>query len=86
MHTYLRVRQGHQDVTDYCPLDLFSGDEQRVVKALNALWDAWIASNATVNNLKIFAQSKFVKPSEVSFIPFNRRFKLQTVIDVVICI
>ncbi|KAF5330845.1 hypothetical protein D9619_005472 [Psilocybe cf. subviscida] len=66
MHTHLRVQQGHEDVTTYCPLDLFSGDEQRVVKAIDSLWDAWIASKATVNNLKIFARGKFVKPSEAS--------------------
>ena len=54
--------------SEYCPLDLFSGDETRVAKAIHALWDGWISSNATANNLKIFARGKFLKPSEVSFL------------------
>ena len=53
--------------SEYCPLDLFSGDETRIVKAIHALWDGWISSNATANNLKIFARGKFLEPSEVSF-------------------
>ena len=51
---------------EYCPLDLFSGDETRMIKAIHGLWDGWIASDATANNLKIFARGKFLKPSEVS--------------------
>lgn len=66
MHSHLRAHKGQQIVTEYCPLDLFSGNESRVLKAIRDLWDAWIASDATVNNLKIFAGGKFVKPSEVS--------------------
>ena len=52
--------------SEYCPLDLFSGDETRIIKAIHALWGGWISSNATANNLKIFARGKFLKPSEVS--------------------
>ena len=59
--------------SEYCPLDLFSGDETRIVKAIHALWGSWISSNATANNLKIFARGKFLKPSEVSLY-FKYRF------------
>ena len=68
MHSHLRSREGDQVASEYCPLDLFSGDETRIVRAIHALWDAWISSNATANNLKIFARGKFLKPSEVSFL------------------
>jgi inositol-pentakisphosphate 2-kinase len=67
MHSRLRSHEGQQVASEYCPLDLFSGDETRMVKAIHALWDGWIASNAIANNLKIFARGKFLKPSEVSF-------------------
>ncbi|KDR81718.1 hypothetical protein GALMADRAFT_135125 [Galerina marginata CBS 339.88] len=64
MHSHLKAQKGQEIPTDYCPLDLFSGDENRVTKAIHGLWDAWVASNATANNLKIFARGKFVSPSE----------------------
>ena len=67
MHSHLRSREGEQVASEYCPLDLYSGDETRIVKAIHALWDGWISSNATVNNLKIFARGNFLRPSEVSF-------------------
>lgn len=58
--------RGKGTVTDYCPLDLYSGDETRVRKAIRSLWDGWVASDATLNNLKIFARGKFIKPAKVS--------------------
>lgn len=66
MHSHLRAHKGQQAATDYCPLDLFSGNEHRISFAVNSLWDAWVASNATMNNLKVFAGGRFVTPSEVS--------------------
>jgi inositol-pentakisphosphate 2-kinase len=66
MHSQLRAQKNKEETTDYCPLDLFSGDKSRILKAIHSLWDAWVASNATVNNLKIFARGQFVTPSEVS--------------------
>jgi len=69
MHSHLRAHGTTQQVvTDYCPLDLFSGDERRITKAIYALWDAWLASNASMNNLKVFAGGKLVTPSEVSLV------------------
>ena len=67
MHSYLKSREGDQVASEYCPLDLFSGDETRIIKAIHALLGSWISSNGTVNNLKIFARGKFLKPPEVSF-------------------
>ena len=83
MHSRLRTLEGDQVASEYCPLDLFSGDETRIVKAIHALWDGWISSNATANNLKIFARGKFLKPSEVSFFILYIDF-LDSVIDIFI--
>ncbi|KAL5511328.1 hypothetical protein ACEPAH_4544 [Sanghuangporus vaninii] len=66
MHTQYRSGKGESASHDYCPLDLFSGIEERVVYALRCLWKAWITSNGTVNNLKIFARGELVVPQESS--------------------
>ncbi|PPQ93233.1 hypothetical protein CVT25_015231 [Psilocybe cyanescens] len=71
MQTHLRAHKGQQIVTNYCPLDLFSGDEGRIIKAICSLWDGWVASDATANNLKIFARGKFVTPSEAKLMLKN---------------
>lgn len=62
MHTYLRS-QGGSFPTDYCPMDLYSRNESRVAKAIHSLWDAWIGSDGSLNNFKIFVSGKVVKPS-----------------------
>lgn len=67
LHSYFRARNGRQTVTKYCPLDLFSGDENRLRQAIRSLWGDWVASDATVNNLKIFAAGKYIRPSEVCY-------------------
>lgn len=82
MHSHLRSREGDQVASEYCPLDLFSGDETRIVRAIHALWDAWISSNATANNLKIFARGKFLKPSEVCVVFFFKLVLLDSVVDI----
>ncbi|KAH7889535.1 inositol-pentakisphosphate 2-kinase [Phlebopus sp. FC_14] len=64
MHTHLRSMDG--DVpTQYCPLDLYSGDEARVRKAIQDLWDGWVASDGSLNNLRLFISGKMLKPSDV---------------------
>ena len=73
MHSSLRSHEGDRVASEYCPFDLFSGDETRIDKAIHALWSGWISSNATANNLKVFARGKFLKPSEVSLL-FIYRF------------
>ncbi|KIJ69157.1 hypothetical protein HYDPIDRAFT_81118 [Hydnomerulius pinastri MD-312] len=63
MHTRLRSPGG--DVpTQYCPMDLYSGDEARIRKAIRDLWNAWVHSNGSLNNLRVFASGKMVKPSD----------------------
>ncbi|KAK1218156.1 hypothetical protein PQX77_019176 [Marasmius sp. AFHP31] len=48
----------------YCPLDLFSADEERVREALGALYDAWEATEGKVNNFKVFLGGKLLKVGE----------------------
>uniref|UniRef100_D8PUZ6 Inositol-pentakisphosphate 2-kinase n=1 Tax=Schizophyllum commune (strain H4-8 / FGSC 9210) TaxID=578458 RepID=D8PUZ6_SCHCM len=64
MHAHMKRMQGEKVSNGYCPLDLFSGNKARVRHAILTLWDAWVESNATVNNLKIFVHGKTIRPNE----------------------
>ncbi|KAL5529538.1 hypothetical protein ACEPAG_5523 [Sanghuangporus baumii] len=64
MHTQYRSGKGESAFHGYCPLDLFSGNEERVAYALRCLWKAWITSDGTINSLKIFARGELVVPQE----------------------
>ena len=66
MHNHLRETKGEIIKMQYCPLDLFSDDEERMKKAVDGLWDAWAESEGTVNNLKVFAHGHLLRPSDVS--------------------
>ncbi|KAI0723907.1 inositol-pentakisphosphate 2-kinase [Cerioporus squamosus] len=63
MHAHLKSTQGEDVSLGYCPLDLFSGDAERVTRALHTLWDVWIGSGGAVNNLRVFVQGKMLKPT-----------------------
>ncbi|KAJ3567019.1 hypothetical protein NP233_g6638 [Leucocoprinus birnbaumii] len=65
MHSFMRNKKNPEYVNHYCPLDLFSGEADRVRKAIDALWDAWEHSNGGVNNLKLFAHGKVVLPGQI---------------------
>lgn len=54
----------HSAAEDYCPLDLYSGSKDRVLKALHALVKSWEATNGKGNNLKLFYEGEMVIPSE----------------------
>ncbi|KAF8651488.1 hypothetical protein AX16_004786 [Volvariella volvacea WC 439] len=63
MHSQLK--SGVDEVPlGYCPLDLYSGDRRRMTKAIHALWDAWIQSTGSMNNLKVFVNGAQIHPSE----------------------
>lgn len=68
MHSAMKVSAGEIVSMGYCPLDLYSGDELRVRKAVNDLWGAWADSNGMVNNLKIFVQGKTITPDQAHLI------------------
>ncbi|KAI0783102.1 inositol-pentakisphosphate 2-kinase [Abortiporus biennis] len=69
MHSHLKSTDGENVSLGYCPLDLFSGDTDRVKKALNTLWDVWIGSSGSVNNLRIFVEGQMLRPSPQSLRP-----------------
>lgn len=82
MHTHFKFKTG--DVpTQYCPLDLYSKDEARMRKAIRDLWNGWMQSDGTLNNMKVFVSGKMVRPSEVRVIVIGIPFQF-TSLSVVI--
>jgi len=65
MHSHLKAPRQEVEATRYCPLDLYSGDEERIRTALRSLWDMWIRSLGQANNLRIFNEGKVVSPIDV---------------------
>ncbi|KAG9318637.1 inositol-pentakisphosphate 2-kinase [Chiua virens] len=63
MHTRYRLTAGNVP-TRYCPLDLYSKDETRMRKAIHDLWDGWVQSGGTLNNMKVFVSGEMIRPSE----------------------
>ncbi|KAJ7461581.1 inositol-pentakisphosphate 2-kinase [Mycena latifolia] len=64
MHSHLKAQNGETVALGYCPLDLYSGDELRVKKALSSLWDAWANSDGAVNSFRVFVRGKKITPAE----------------------
>jgi inositol-pentakisphosphate 2-kinase len=65
MHSHLKKTEGVNAAMQFCPLDLFSGSKVRLERAIDALWNSWVQSNASVNNLRIFFHGKIVLPNDV---------------------
>jgi inositol-pentakisphosphate 2-kinase len=65
MHTHDKQQSGETVAMGYCPLDLFSGNPERVSKSVSDLWQAWIQSDGHINNLKIFVEGVLIQPSQV---------------------
>lgn len=63
MHSHFKSTQGEEVSLGYCPLDLYSGNETRVRKALIDLWDVWVGSSGNVNNMRVFVEGHTVVPS-----------------------
>jgi hypothetical protein len=66
----MRCAAGDEEPTTYCPLDLFSENETRIRQALDGLWQSWLKSSATFNNLRIFYNGRFLK-NDVGIICFD---------------
>ncbi|EIW84866.1 hypothetical protein CONPUDRAFT_134729 [Coniophora puteana RWD-64-598 SS2] len=64
MHSCLKLHGRDSNSRSFCPLDLYSRDEERVTRAISALWDEWAADDASFNNLRIFAEGKPVRPND----------------------
>lgn len=71
MHDFMRSQKNQRHVNNYCPLDLFSGNANRIRKAVDCLWEAWLYSSGNMNNLKVFARGETVRPDQVSVHPKN---------------
>ena len=67
MHAHLKQIEGAIAAIQYCPLDLFSGLKERIEIAIAGLWDSWIQSNGSINNLRIFSHGKMVLPVDVGY-------------------
>ncbi|EMD38175.1 hypothetical protein CERSUDRAFT_152861 [Gelatoporia subvermispora B] len=63
MHSHPAVSEKQDIKGSFCPLDLYSGETNRVVCALGALWDAWLLSSGGINNLRIFVEGEIVRPN-----------------------
>ena len=63
MHSHLKTTESEDVALGFCPLDLDSGNEERITKALHTLWDIWIGSSGGVNNLRVFVEGQMLKPS-----------------------
>jgi inositol-pentakisphosphate 2-kinase len=59
------MTQGEDSLSGYCPLDLYSGDEARVTRAVHALWAKWLSSKGTANNLRVFVRGETIDPNDV---------------------
>ncbi|WVW84830.1 hypothetical protein I302_106865 [Kwoniella bestiolae CBS 10118] len=64
MHRHLK---GHDSSAEgkFCPLDLYSGDESRMRKAINGLWGIWQESGGKENNWRVFVNGERVIPDRV---------------------
>ncbi|EJU00170.1 hypothetical protein DACRYDRAFT_38216, partial [Dacryopinax primogenitus] len=50
----------------YCPLDFYSGDEHRVRRALEQLWELWLRTQGKGNNFRVFVRGERVDPADVA--------------------
>lgn len=71
MHTNMRSGDGESVSVGYCPLDLFSNNPARMRKAVYSLYDNWLQSNGSVNNLKVFVRGKKIDVAQVMFPAFR---------------
>lgn len=53
-------------ITEYEPLDLYSGNEKRMETAMQALWNLWSTSEGQSNSWRVFVNGQAVEVGEVS--------------------
>ncbi|WWC96243.1 hypothetical protein V866_003110 [Kwoniella sp. B9012] len=63
MHRHLK---GHDSSAEckFCPLDLYSGEEVRMKKAINGLWGIWEQSQGKENNWRVFVNGERTSPDK----------------------
>ena len=60
-------------ITEYEPLDLYSGDEKRMETAMQALWNLWSTSEGQSNSWRVFVNGQAVEVGEVGSGPPSSR-------------
>jgi inositol-pentakisphosphate 2-kinase len=53
-------------LTEYEPLDLYSGNEDKMTSAMQALWGLWSSSGGQSNSWRVFVDGKAIGVEEVS--------------------
>ncbi|GAA5900671.1 inositol-pentakisphosphate 2-kinase [Sporobolomyces salmoneus] len=66
MHRYHRSGSLNDHAEGYCPLDLYSGEEARVRKAVDDLFSLWVSSDGEANNFRIFHSGTRATPGDLS--------------------
>lgn len=65
MHSHYRSQTDNAVLLSYCPLDLFSSNEIRIKRAIRSLWDGWLISEGSANNLRVFVHGNMIRPTDV---------------------
>ncbi|GAA5896214.1 hypothetical protein JCM5296_007263 [Sporobolomyces johnsonii] len=78
MHRYHKSASTDHHELGYCPLDLYSGDETHMRRALDGLLSSWETSGGQSNSLRIFAHGQSVVPEDVSCLRCNPRSAYMT--------
>ncbi|KAK8858699.1 hypothetical protein IAR55_002928 [Kwoniella newhampshirensis] len=68
LHRHYRDQE-RSEGNAFCPLDLYSGDGERMLKAWKGLWDLWTRSDGKINNLRVFVDGLKVSPDQADKIP-----------------
>jgi inositol-pentakisphosphate 2-kinase len=63
LHQHYRGKPS--DPSSYDPLDLFSGNDAQVERALAGLWGIWRKEGGKANSFRVFVDGNVVHPDEV---------------------
>ncbi|EJD53155.1 hypothetical protein AURDEDRAFT_54632 [Auricularia subglabra TFB-10046 SS5] len=65
IHAHYKKVQGQIVAEGFCPLDLYSGDSERVSRAMSSLWQTWItAEDDNIHNMRVFLDGKTADPRD----------------------
>ncbi|GAA5967378.1 hypothetical protein JCM21900_000350 [Sporobolomyces salmonicolor] len=66
MHRYHKCASTDHHELGYCPLDLYSGDETRMLRAIGRLFSSWEITGGQGNSFRIFVNGQSVLPQDPS--------------------
>ncbi|KZV96177.1 hypothetical protein EXIGLDRAFT_609571 [Exidia glandulosa HHB12029] len=65
IHAHFKQLQGEIVAEGFCPLDLYSGDGERVDKAMDSLWRTWsTAEDGNIHNMRVFLDGITMDPRD----------------------